>query len=165
MRRIVFTAVMTACALGCGGGGGGGDDDDTGADPLDKYSPAVQTVCHKLFDCYGGSTTDAGREKCGQQYSELLELVPDPASFSSCIQDKACAFLTSDTMLSLVIGQCIDLDESSIDCNEDGRTIHACTTKAVCSDIDCVKVCSADQETFVECSMSTEKGHDVCFCK
>ena len=81
---------------------------------------------------------------------------------SQAVWNTPCEALADDIQLLQAIDECMDLDESSLEC--DGDYLTACTNAGVCHDVDCEKGCDYLYGSFMYCDYDEEKEHDVCWC-
>ena len=155
--RFSFSLILAALLLffpllSCGGH----------QSPIDK---AASSVCEKAAQCSNYHPSGSEMNECKQAVAPALQILPDPESFTTCMKQLDCATLNDDTADNPAILACLNLDMTSIHCNSDQKTLHACTNNAVCSDIDCTEACSYVGWTYMYCAADSSRGHDVCWCQ
>jgi hypothetical protein len=125
---------------------------------------AASTLCHKVEQCGLISSGDMGM--CEKELAQVVSMLPDPDRFMACIKEQSCDTLANESTLQPAIDGCLNIDMSSVKCNSDQKTIHACTNNGVCTDIVCNDVCTEGfGGTYRYCAYASEKGHDVCWCQ
>jgi hypothetical protein len=176
---LILAALLLFFPLSsCGGGDGTSDWDSRPASqtPTQAATPsqtptqtaiqqAASTLCQKVEQCGLISSGEMGM--CEQELAKVVSMLPDPDHFMACIKQQSCDTLANESTLQPAIDGCLNIDMSSVKCNSDQKTIHACTNNGVCKDIVCSEVCSEgfDGASYMYCAYASEKGHDVCWCQ
>ena len=146
----------------CGGGDGTPPLTPTQA----KMDQGATSICQKAAQCSSSSMSASDMSECKQEMAVALTVLPDATRFQSCITQLSCTTLMDDTAVQSALKGCLNLDLTSIRCNSDQKTLHACTNTPVCSDMDCGEVCTYFAESsFVNCGYDSSQGHDVCWCQ
>jgi hypothetical protein len=127
---------------------------------------AAASLCDKYAQCAGYQLSGSDMNQCKQEIAVALTVLPDPTSFEACVAQVSCTILLDDTAASPALEACLNLDMTSVHCNSDQKTLHACTNTPVCTEIDCKEVCSYFAGgSFVNCGYDSSRSHDVCWCQ
>jgi hypothetical protein len=167
---LILAALLLLIPLSsCGGGDGTSDWDSLPASQTPtqaKMDQGATSICQKAAQCSSSSMSASDMSQCKQEIAGALTILPDATRFESCVTQLRCTTLMDDTAVQSALKGCLNLDMTSIHCNSDQRTLHACTNTPVCSDMDCGEVCTYFAgATFVNCGYDSSVGHDVCWCQ
>lgn len=152
-KTVLFTfAALVFSTLGCGGGGG------------PKLTPEQKTgataYCEKGVTC--GELSSSQMNLCMSQVAGALQIFPDPAKFSSCVNSLSCSEVEDfPTMLT-----CMDMNRESYVCGDNG-TLTGCDNAGKCASISCSDVCDLIGGSFHHCGASNDssKAKNICWCE
>jgi len=156
-RRLNTALMILVCVAGCGGGNG------NGLKLTPEQEVGAGAVCNKAASCSGQSVSSSDMQTCKEQIAGALQLFPDPDAFSTCIQGMSCTDLENGDATK--IQACVDFNTSTIKCESDGTSLHACSNSGKCTSISCADVCPLLKGTFDHCGYNSSKGWDVCWCR
>jgi hypothetical protein len=172
--RSSFSSILAALLLliplsSCGGGDGTSDWDSLPAAQTPtqaKMDQGATSICQKAAQCSSSAMSASDMGDCKQEMAVALTVLPDATRFQSCITQLGCTSVMDDAAVQAALKGCLNLDLTSIRCNSDQKTLHACTNTPVCSDMDCGEVCTYFAGgSFVNCGYDSSQGHDVCWCQ
>ncbi len=172
-KMVLFTfAALVFSLVGCGSGGsgngknpfgGGGTGGTGGSNPIltPEQETGATAVCERADSC--GLLSSSEVSECPDQIAGMLQVIPNPDKFSTCVNSMTCSAL-EDTQSLLT---CLDLNKNSYACSG-SSSLTGCDNSGKCATVSCPDVCELmGGYTFDHCGASndTSKAKNICYCR